>query len=91
MKITLDFLMKWDPEETKKNTIIVRVLKPFRVALPDRNLTALKEDVLTLDGRVANILRKGGYVEFINIDVEKGEIFHDMGKVKSEDMANVEG
>ena len=91
MKITLEFFMNWEPKKRKKYAI-VRVLKGFSVALPEGNLTCYKEDVLTLDFKVASILAKHGYAEIISIEYyEKEEIIHDMGKCGKLDMAKVEG
>jgi hypothetical protein len=86
VKITLETFLKWIDEKEEKTTQLVRVLKPFKIALPDKDLVAFKEDVLTLEVKIAKILQKEGYIEIIQIE----EDIDDLGSLKQEDMEDVE-
>ena len=54
-------------ESEEDDTVVVRALEEFRVALPERDVECRKEDVLTLPAKVAKILQKAGKVEIMNI------------------------
>lgn len=68
--------------------VLVRVLKSTKIALPDKDLTLRKEDVLHLPRKIARILVRAGRVEYINIR-DRG--LYELGENREMDMAKVEG
>ena len=89
------------PDEN--DMVIVRILKPLRIAVPVNNpispgkpvLEFYKEDVVTLPVKYAKPIIKAGYGEEIPTNpygIRKVEAnTHDMGKSGAEGMAYVEG
>ena len=52
---------------TRKYYAQITCLKDISVALPDRDLTAKKGDTVTVDLRIARILKKSGYAEITGV------------------------
>ena len=92
MRITLDFFSEYlRKQEALKSYVLVRALKSFKIALPEKDLIVRKEDVFTIQIRVAKILVKKGWVEYINTPLLKGDEENAMGEAGKVDMAKVEG
>ena len=92
-KLDLDFFLNLPNDFTKNPPhVIVRVintlgLPKMDIALPDRDLSLRRGDVLTMEENIADILMRKGIVEIIPME----ENTHDMAKYREESMANVEG
>lgn len=94
MKLTLEFFRELVREELSKQTVLVRIISPIRIAVPEDidpsgELTLRKNDVLNLPEKIAHILIKNSIAEEILLDEEKEEL-HDLGSIGAEDMAHVE-
>ena len=92
-KIDIDYFLRFFETAQKQTSVaLVRIvdtlgLAKVDIALPgDRVLSLRKEDVLTMDMKIANILLKKGIAEIIGVEVNT----HDMGISGAENMANVE-
>lgn len=95
MKLTIeDFLNLYAKEKNAPKQLLVRIISPIRIAVPEDidpsgELTLRKNDVLNLPEKIAHILIKNSIAEEILLDEEKEEL-HDLGSIGAEDMAHVE-